>query len=130
MVLQKDNENRWLIGQGQVWSALQAGFRRYTPTQLNMVEVCCDSWAIGQPDRLALTYLQDDGTAEHWTYGGLKQASDRLANAFCARGVGKGDRIAVVLPQVPAVLITYLAAFKLGAIGLPLFSLFGQDALT
>ena len=64
-----------------------------------------------------------------WSYGDLKRASDRLANAFAARGVRRGDVVAVLLPQCPEVMVTHFAAMKLGAVVLPLFTLFGPDAL-
>jgi hypothetical protein len=64
-----------------------------------------------------------------WTYGDLKRASDRLAAALAARGVMRGDRVAVLMSQHPAVLVSHLAAMKLGAVSVPLFTLFGSDAL-
>ncbi len=60
----------------------------------------------------------------------LEQASNRLANAFAARGLRRGDRLAILLQQGPEVLISHFAAYKLGAIALPLFTLFGEEALT
>lgn len=52
-----------------------------------------------------------------------------MAVALRAAGVGPGDRVAILLPQHPAVLITHFAAMKLGAVALPLFTLFGEAAL-
>ena len=44
-------------------------------------------------------------------------------------GIGKGDRIGICLSQSPVLAIAHLAAYKLGAIAVPLFTLFGPDAL-
>ncbi|KMW56397.1 Acetyl-coenzyme A synthetase [Candidatus Rhodobacter oscarellae] len=107
---------------------MRAGFSWDIPAAYNIAERCCDSWAARQPDRVAIVDLSGGARAE-WTYGQLKRASDGLAASLRARGVRQGDRVAVLLPQSPEVLITHLAAHKLGAIILPLFTLFGADAL-
>ena len=111
------------------WSGMRAGFRWNLPRHFNIAQACCDSWAAGAPDRVALTHVAADGTAQDFTFGALKQASDRLASSFAARGIGRGDRVAVLLGQGPEVLLTHFAAYKLGAVVLPLFTLFGADAL-
>src|SRR5262249_9403720 len=63
------------------------------------------------------------------TYADLQQAANRLSNALAAMGVARGDRVALVLPQRPETVITYLACFQMGAIAVPLSFLFGPDAL-
>lgn len=93
----------------------------------NIAHACCDSWAMVAPDRTALIDLSE--AERRWSYGQLKAASDRLANSFAARGIGRGDRVAVLLPQGAAVPIAHFAAMKLGAVVLPLFTLFGPEAL-
>ncbi|WP_095589936.1 AMP-binding protein [Actibacterium ureilyticum] len=109
------------------WQATRDGFDWDIPARFNIARACCDGWAAIDPDRVALI---DAGAGDRdWTYGALKDASDRLATVFARAGVGRGDRVAVLLPQGPAVLIAHFAALKLGAIVLPLFSLFGADAL-
>jgi acetyl-CoA synthetase len=60
----------------------------------------------------------------------LRDASNRLANALRARGIGRGDRVAILLPQGFAVPVAHVAIYKLGAIALPLAALFGIDALS
>ena len=123
-----EQEARRLIPGGGDWAGLRAGFRWDIPDHFNIAERCCDSWARHQPDRVALIDLAD-GAARAWTYGAMKAASDRLANAFRARGLRRGDRVAVLLPQGAAVPIVHFAAHKLGAVALPLFTLFGAEAL-
>ncbi len=121
--------SRALLQEGLSWEALRTGFRWRVPAKFNIAEACCDSHARAEPGRLALIDLSASGEARRWSYGDLKAASDRLANAFRARGLGRGDTVAVLLPQGPAVLIAHFAAMKLGAVVLPLFTLFGPDAL-
>jgi acetyl-CoA synthetase len=89
----------------------------------------CDKWA-GQPDRLALIYESENGRIERYTFRDLKQRSNRLANGLHALGIGSGDRMGILLPQRPETAISHIAIYKLGAIAIPLFTLFGTDALS
>ena len=111
------------------WAGMRRDFAWDVPPGFTIFESCCDSWARAEPDRRALIDVGADGALRHYTYGQLKDASDRLATAMAARGLGRGDRVAVYLPQGPEVLITHFAVMKLGAISLPLFTLFGPDAI-
>ena len=108
---------------------MRAGFRWDLPQHFNIAEQCCDSWARAAPDKTAIVHIDGDGARKVWTYRQLKRASDGLAASLKARGVGFGDRVAVLLAQCPEALITHMAAYKLGAVVLPLFTLFGPDAL-
>jgi len=119
--------DRRLVPQRESWEAMRAAFHWNIPAQFNIAEACCDSWARAAPGRTAIIDASEHD--RHWSYGALKDASDRLATVMAAAGVGQGDRVAVLLAQHPAVLIAHFAAMKLGAIGLPLFTLFGTDAL-
>ncbi len=120
---------RSVLDKGKNWRELQASFRWQVPDTYNIAERCCDSWAATRPDQVAIVHHHDDGRDERWTYGQLKRASDGLAASLRARGITRGDRVAVLLPQCPEVMITHMAVMKLGAIVLPLFTLFGPDAL-
>ncbi|WP_424942702.1 AMP-binding protein [Aliiroseovarius crassostreae] len=108
---------------------MRADFRWTLPDRFNIAERCCDSWAAMDPNRVALTHIASDGTAAEWSFGALKDQSDRFAAVLRASGVRKGDRVAVLLGQGPEVLICHFAAYKIGAVVLPLFTLFGADAL-
>jgi acetyl-CoA synthetase len=121
--------NRRVLPAGSTWEEIRAKFRWDIPEDFNMAVACCDSWADQYPDRRALTHMDGVGRAEDWSYGQLKSASDRFASVLREAGIGPGDRVAIFLPQCPEALITHFAAWKLGAITLPLFTLFGHDAL-
>ena len=60
---------------------------------------------------------------------GLKDLSNRLANALAGLGAARGDRVAILLGQGLACGLAHLAAYKAGMIALPLFTLFGEEAL-
>ncbi len=112
------------------WDIMRQNFRWDFPENYNISESCCAVWAAHDPDRVALIHLSEDGSEQRWTYGMFERAACRLANAFAAHGLGRGDRLAILLQQGPAVLISHFAAYKLGAIALPLFTLFGEEALS
>ncbi len=111
------------------WDAMRAAFRWNIPADFNIAEAINGRWARAEPDRLALRHLHADGRVEDWTHGKLERAAARLANALAAHGVERGDRVAVLLPQSPQTLLTHLAAYRLGAVAVPLFTLFGAEGL-
>ncbi len=66
------------------------------------------------PDRPALVYRD---TA--LTYAQLTGMVNRFAGALAAEGLGKGDRIAILLPNVPPFTVAYYGATAIGAIAVP-----------
>ena len=111
------------------WDAMRETFRWPRPARFSIADACCEDWAAVAPDRVAVIQVTESGARRALTYGGLSDQSNRLAHALAARGIGRGDRVGVLLAQAPEVLVTHMAAYKLGAIVLPLFTLFGADAL-
>ncbi len=111
------------------WEALSAAHRWSMPARYNIAWDMCEKWAATEPEKLALIYLRPDWEVRNYTYGQLSRASNRFANALAEHGVKRGDRVAVLLPQVPETILAHLAIYKLGAIALPLFTLFGEEGL-
>ena len=93
------------------------------------------------PERTLLDYL-DDGVRERPRASALlfkgravswderHRSSDALPVALAGPGVRKGDRIAGLLPNCPQFLIAELAAWKLGAVFMPLNPTYHGDELT
>ncbi|TMF47986.1 MAG: AMP-dependent synthetase, partial [Chloroflexi bacterium] len=77
---------------------------------------------------MALIHEKLDGAVERYTFGDLAQLSNCFANALKSDGISLGDRVAAVLPQLPATVIAHLAVYKLGAVAVPMSTLFGPDA--
>jgi acetyl-CoA synthetase len=88
----------------------------------------CDKHAV-DPTRRALVYVDMDGTSREYTFADIKSLSNRLGNALRGLGIVRGDRVAILLSQRPETAISHVAAFKIGAISMPLFTQFGPDAL-
>jgi acetyl-CoA synthetase len=112
------------------YEELYRRFRWQVPAQFNIGVEVCDRWAARDPGRLALVAVRADGRARDVSYGWLRETSNRLANALTAHGIGRGDRVAILLPQSPEVAAIHVAIYKIGAIALPLAMLFGIDALS
>ncbi|BAF86547.1 putative fatty-acid-CoA ligase protein [Azorhizobium caulinodans ORS 571] len=108
---------------------LRAAFQWRIPARYNMATHACDGWAARDPSRPAL-YVPQGADFVPVSYGHLAEASNRFANALAAKGITRGDRVAILLPQSIEVLVTHLAVYKLGAIAVPLASAFGVEALT
>jgi acetyl-CoA synthetase len=111
------------------YEALYRAFRWDVPARYNIARDCCGKWAAEAPSRTALLWEDESGASATYTFGELQLAANRLSNALAALGVGRGDRVALLLPQRPEMAIAYLAIFQMGAIALPLSHLFGPEAL-
>src|SRR3954469_23409074 len=66
------------------------------------------------PESLALVELDPSGTAREFTFGAISALSNRLANLLEARGLRRGDRVAVLLPQRHETAVAHVAAYKAG----------------
>lgn len=104
-------------------------FQWSIPEQYNIAVDICDRHAASDEKKLALIYEDNSGRIEKYTFGDLRSYSNRLANLLAHLGVSRGDRFGIVLSQQPETVIAHLAGFKLGLINIPLFTLFGPDAL-
>jgi len=119
-----------VLPKAREYSALYNQFRWQVPVSFNIGVAVCDVWAARDPRRTALIHVTPDGRSEDMSYGWLREKSNRLANTLRAHGIGRGDRVAILLPQSPEVAAIHIAVYKLGAVALPLATLFGVDALS
>jgi acetyl-CoA synthetase len=111
------------------YAALHAGFRWQVPARFNLAEVCCARWARETPGAIAIRYEHENGARRDYTYAELDAAAARLAAALHRRGVERGDRVAIVMPQRFETAATHMALYRLGAVAMPLSMLFGPEAL-
>lgn len=111
------------------YDRLVAEFRWRIPARYNIGVDVCDRWAAREPERVAILDVGPNGVVTPLTYRAMREASNRLVNVLVAQGVGRGDRVAILLPQGATVPIAHVAVYKMGAVALPLAALFGVDAL-
>ncbi|WP_306061312.1 acyl-CoA synthetase [Natronococcus wangiae] len=103
-------------------------FEWQIPDQFNIADYVCDRWATDQ-HRVALYADSATGDARKFTYADLQKYTDQLAAYLRQHGVDRGTRIGVNLPQKPEAAIAHIAAWKVGAISVPLSTLFGPEGL-
>ena len=80
-------------------------------------------------DKVALFTESESEGVDQFTFWQIERRSNELATALRNKGVDRGDRIAVVAPQRVETALVHVAAYKIGAIALPLSVLYGSDAL-
>ena len=119
-------ESSEISGDLQVYEKLRNAFSWRIPVHFNMGVACCRP---GDRKKTALITVDKSGAVGSLTFGDVEALSNRLANTLKGSGVTRGDRVAVVMPQSVDAAVSHLAIWKLGAISLPLATLFGTEAL-
>ena len=117
-----------MLTRGGSYEDVRARFRWDIPARFNIGVAVCDRHADGT-ERPAIVEEGADGHIRTTSFDRLKALTNRLANLFGARGLAQGDRVGILLPQRLETAMTHIAAYKAGAIALPLFTQFGPDAL-
>lgn len=117
-----------VLPRGERYEDVYRSFRWTIPPAYNIALDVCDRHA-GDASRLALIYEADDGRVSEHTFAEFRARSNQFARVLAGLGVGRGDRVGIVLPQRPETAVAHLAVYKLGAVALPLATLFGPEAL-
>jgi len=117
-----------MLTEASNYDDLYRGFRWDIPARFNIATACCDRHADGS-NRLALIYVDEAGGATRTSFDEVSDFSCRFANVLKADGLVRGDRVAVFLSQSLELPIAHMAAFRSGLVSIPLFALFGEDAL-
>lgn len=108
---------------------LRDWFEWEVPEQFNIAEYACDRWARERKNKVALHVKQPDGGQTAYTFRQLRYYANKFANYLADQGIEAGDRVAVSGTQRVESLVAHLAAFKLGAVSIPLTVLLGTDGL-
>ena len=112
------------LSQGKPWARWWIGAR------MNIVHSCLDRHRDGElGDKTAIIFEGEPGDVRHMTYAELDRQVSRLAGALRRLGIRQGDRIGIFLPMCPEVAVSVLAAAKVGAVIIPLFSGYGPEAI-
>jgi len=110
------------------WDALWDLFDG-TPERMNLAHECLDRHAGKDARATAVSIKFADGRSEHHSFGDLSRLTGCFANWLVRRGVAKGERVAVILEPSLGFYVGLFGAVKRGAIGVPLFTLFGPEGL-
>ena len=76
--------------------------------------------AAERPDERVFTYVADDGNEQHFTWPELHRRSSQLAGALAERSLDVGDRLGIGLRNSPQFALAVLAAWKVGAVPVPM----------
>ncbi|WP_431237715.1 acetate--CoA ligase [Mycolicibacterium aichiense] len=101
----------------------------------NIAYAAVDRHAEGpDADRTALRFIADtpdspDLTTHDISYAELGRLSRRFTNVLRGLGIGKGDRVFVIMGRVPELYTTMLGALRNGSVVSPLFSAFGPEPI-
>ena len=85
--------------------------------------------------RTALRFIADNpGTAEELTthdvsYAELGRLTRKFTNVLRSLGIGKGDKVFVIMGRVPELYISMLGSLRNGSVVSPLFSAFGPEPI-
>jgi len=111
------------------YAETNAGFEWDIPKEFNIGRAICTDWAEADPTRVAIVDVAENGRVTRYSFAELDAASNQLACHLTGLGVTRGDVVAVFLPQCFETAVTHIAALKMGAVSLPLFTQFGPEAL-
>jgi acetyl-CoA synthetase len=105
---------------------LRDAHRWEVPARYNIAADVCDKHP---PDKRAMIWESFDGSVRELAWGEVQELANQAAHMLAARGVGRGDRVAVVLPPTPEAAAVFFGTWKLGAILLSMSVLYGDDGI-
>lgn len=94
-------------------------FEIRVPERFNFAHDIVDEYAMTCPDKMAIVWCDERGAKATFTFGQLKEASDKAANLFRSLGIRKGDPVMLILKRRYEFWFCLLALHKLGAIAIP-----------
>ncbi|WP_430434152.1 AMP-binding protein [Methyloversatilis sp.] len=103
--------------------------RWFVGGRLDLVDNIVGKHARRHPDKVAVRWEGDAGEERRITYAELAREVNGVAAGLRALGAGEGSRIAIYLPMVPEAAVILLAAAKIGAISVPMFSGYSADSV-
>jgi acetyl-CoA synthetase len=78
-----------------------------------------DRYADAHPNKTAILWENEAGETRSITYGDLKALSNRMVNGLRRLGIGRGDKVIVLVPRLIEAYAVYLALNKMGAVVMP-----------
>lgn len=94
-------------------------FRIRVPERFNFAYDVVDEYARTEPERRALLWTDDKGAERTFSFGELKELSDKAASWLASTGIGRGDMVMLILRRRYEFWIAMLALHKLGATAIP-----------
>src|SRR6478672_10355306 len=108
------------------YEEMRAVHRWDVPPRYNIATDVCDKHPREKP---AMIWESFDSSTRELNWGELQDLANAAAHTLAARGVGRGDRVAVLLPSTPETAAVFFGVWKLAAILLSMSVLYGDDAI-
>lgn len=89
------------------------------PEDFNFGYDVVDAWAAEEPERKALLWTNDKGEHIQFTFADLKKYADMTASWFQSLGIGRGDKVMLILKRRYEFWFSIIALHKLGAVVIP-----------
>lgn len=89
------------------------------PENFNFAYDVMDEWAKEQPDKQAMLWTNDQGECRRYSFGDMKEQSDRTASYFLSLGIRRGDMVMLILKRRFEFWLSMLALCKIGAVAIP-----------
>ncbi len=97
----------------------KANYELIVPGDFNFAYDVVDGWAAIDPDKQAMLWTNDKGDCRSYTFGEMKDISDRTAGYLASLGIRKGDMVMAILKRRPEFWFTIIALHKIGAVIIP-----------
>ncbi|MDX8340304.1 AMP-binding protein [Draconibacterium sp. IB214405] len=97
----------------------KANYELLIPEDFNFAYDVVDGWAEKEPNKRALLWTNDKGESRSFTFGELKEITDRTAGYLSSLGIGKGDMVMAILKRRAEFWFTIIALHKIGAVIIP-----------
>ena len=94
-------------------------FKINVPDNFNFAYDVVDEIAAKTPDKIAIVWCDENGNEATFTFGQLKEYSNKAANFFKRVGVKKGDPVMLILKRRYEFWFAVLALHKIGAVAIP-----------
>jgi acetyl-CoA synthetase len=107
-------------------ASVREAFSWRIPAAFNLGEACAD---VQPPEDVAVIEFDLGGQHRRFTFGHLRDASDRFANALAGLGLTAGDRVAIPGPQTFNTVVAHIGVYKANLVAGPLSQFFGFDTL-
>jgi len=112
------------------WEDVEREFDWSKTGKINIVHEAVDRHAAStRKNKVALFYTDYSGRNERYTFQDLRTLTSQFADVLGSLGVKKGDRVGTFLPRTPELYIAILGINRLGAIPVPLFEAFMEQAV-
>jgi len=112
------------------WEDVEKEFDWSKTGKVNVVHEAVDRHAASwRKDKVALSFTDFERRDEKYTFQDLKLLTSRFGHVLNTLGIKRGDRVGVFLPRTPELYISILGINRIGAIPVPLFEAFMEQAI-